>query len=293
VLKTQKVIDPAASADAVLSQSLPQQVENLMASELNPFDQAHHHPHVGQHGRSRQTRFVEHHAIQPRFKRHGRWVAGGCLGWCLPRIEIGLRWRGRRKVVALAAAIESFLLRLPGRCPVVRGAPLAGTLLPMMLPATEGTTQVPPTCVAGMREKANPTVRAVSNASQKLGMRLQHRVQRGLILSDKRPGAIVLVPIRAKREKLLDRYGKKARLSAIMLMVVDTPSSYLFDAKASRGGARFFVRDGQESAQTVRTNSPAPIAPPGRSAFPVGADSLPVTFSKRYLEEGRLLLPSK
>ena len=39
----------------------------------------------------------------------------------------------------------------------------------MVLPATERTTQVPPACVAGMREKANPAVHAVNDAALKFG----------------------------------------------------------------------------------------------------------------------------
>ena len=95
-------------------------------------------------------------------------------------------------------------------------------------------------------------------------MGLQDRVQRGLILPDKRPGAIVLMPIRAKREKPLDGYGKKAKLSVIMSIALHTPSSYLFDANASRGRARFFMRNGREFAETARTNVPPPIAHPCR-----------------------------
>jgi hypothetical protein len=75
---------------------------------------------------------------------------------------------------------------------------LAGTLPAMVLPAAKRTTQVPATCVAGMREKANPTVDAADDATLKLGMRLHDRVQRGLILPNKRLGAIVLMPIRLK-----------------------------------------------------------------------------------------------
>ena len=118
----------------------------------------------------------------------------------------------------------------------------------MVLPAAERTSQVPPTCVAGMREKANPAAHAVNDAALKLGMGLQDRVQRRLILPNERAGAVVLVPICAKREKLLDGYGKKARLSAIIFIVLYTPSSYLFEANASRGRARFFVRHGRGSA---------------------------------------------
>ena len=49
-----------------------------------------------------------------------------------------------------------------------------------------------------MREKANPALHTMSNAAQKLRMGLQDRVQRDLILLNNRPGAIVLMPIRAK-----------------------------------------------------------------------------------------------
>ena len=255
-----------------------------MASEADPFDQAHDHPYMRQHWRADQTRLVEHCLFLPSFDRHGRWVAGGRLGWRLPRIEIALGRHGRRNVTAVAAAIEPLLLRLPGCRLVVGGTPLAGSPPPMVLAAAKGTTQVPPTCVAGMRQKANPAVRAVGNAALKLGMGLQHRVQRGLIMPDKRPGAIVLMPIRAKREKLLDGDGKKARLSAILSIVLCTPSSYLFDANASRGRARFFVRDGQEPGETVRTNHPLPTASPAPSVCRAGADSSRARSRKHYSE---------
>ena len=65
----------------------------------------------------------------------------------------------------------------------------------MMLPTAERTPQLLPTHIAGMREKTNPALRAGSYAPAQLGMRLQDRVQRGLILPDKRPGAVLLVPI--------------------------------------------------------------------------------------------------
>ena len=123
-------------------------------------------------------------------------------------------------MAALAAGIEPLLLRFSGRRSVVRGTPLAGTLLAMVLVGSRTDNASPADRVPRMREKANPAVRAVSNAAQKLGMGLQDRVQRGLILPDKRLGAVVLVPICAKREKLLDGYGKKARLSVIILIVV-------------------------------------------------------------------------
>ena len=193
----------------------------------------------------------------------------------------------------MAASIEPLLLRLPDRRPIIRGAPLAGTLPAMVLPAAKRTPQVPPTRITGMREKANSAVRAGNDAPTKLEMGLQDRVQRGLILPDKRPGAIVPVPIRTKREKPLDGYGKKARPSAILFIALYTPSSYLFDANASRGRARFFVRYGRGSTRTARTNDPLCTVPPNRPVCQVGADPLRVKSWNHYLEEGSPLLLSK
>jgi len=51
---------------------------------------------------------------------------------------------------------------------------------------------------------------------------------------------MILVPIRPKREKLLDADDKKARFSVKIWIVLHTPSSYLLDAKASRGRTRIF-----------------------------------------------------
>jgi len=172
--------------------------------------------------------------------------------------------------------IETLLLAFSGGRSIVRGTPLTG-LLPAMVPSTaEWTTQIPPTDVPRMREKANPAVRAVSNAAEKLGVGLQNRVQRRLILPDKRLGAVILVPIRAKREKLLDGYSKKAKLSVTMLIVLFTPSSYLLDANASRGRTRFFVRAGQQPARTARTNDPLCMVRPAYPACRADAGSLRV-----------------
>ncbi len=290
---TPKVIAPEMSADAVLSQSLQEQVEDFATSQADALDQTHDHPYVWQHRRSRQTRLVEHHPLQPWCDRHGRSVASGLAGRHLLWIDLGLRYRGRRNLTVVAAAIQPLLLRLPGRRLVVGRAPLAGLLPAMMLAATKRTTQVPPTCVAGMREEPNPAVGAVSDAALKLGMRLQQRVQRGLILPNKRRGAIVLMPIRAKREKFLHGDGKKARLSVILSIVLYTPSSYPFDANASRGRTRFFVRHARRLAQAARTNSPLPTASPPRPACRVAPDVPRVTFREHYLEEGSRLLLSK
>ena len=238
-------------------------MKNFAATEIDAFNQAHDHSHVGQHRRFRQTRLVEHHPFQSQLDQ--RCVADGRIWqWCL--------WGGIRR--SAPTTIEPLLLALSHDRSIVCGTPLAGTLSAMMCPAAERTTQIPPAGVPRMREKANPAVRAVNDAAEKLGAGLQDRIQRSLILPDKRPGAVVLVPIRAKREKLLDGYGKKARLSVMISIVLDTPSSYLLDANASRGGARFFVRAGQQPARTVRTNGPLRITCPDYSACRADVGSL-------------------
>ncbi|MFB3104440.1 MAG: hypothetical protein ACE1ZA_05870, partial [Pseudomonadales bacterium] len=48
----------------------------------------------------------------------------------------------------------------------------------------------------------------------------QDRVQSDLILTNKRPSAVVLVPIHRKSENLLDGYDKKARFSVMMRSLV-------------------------------------------------------------------------
>jgi hypothetical protein len=209
----------------VLSHRLPKQADQFTASQFDTFDQADDHPHVRQHRRSRQIRLTKQHPFQSQFDLHRRFVPGWLAGRRDLRIEIRLRGMVGHAWPALAAAVESFLLAFSGGGLIVRGAALARTPPTMVLPAPEGTTQIPATRVPRMREKPDPAVNAVNHATLKLGMRLQGQVQGGLILPDKRPGAVILVPIRPKREKLLDGYGKKARFSVMMRIDTCTPSS--------------------------------------------------------------------
>jgi hypothetical protein len=123
-------------------------------------------------------------------------------------------------------------------------------------------------------EKANPAVFAGNNAIPQFRMGLQDRVQGDLILPDERPGAVVPVPIRPKRENLFQSYGKKTRFSVIIAKLFDTPSSYLIDAKASRGRARFFMQSGGVRRNVDPTNAPVRIADPGSIPCQIDADSL-------------------
>ena len=121
-----------------------------------------------------------------------------------------------------------------------------------------------------MSKKADSAVAAASDTATQVGIRLQDEVQRGLILAHERVSAIVLVPVRAKRENFLERYDKKAKLSPIMQSVTFTPSCYFIAAKASRGRTRFFLRPRQKSdshcSRTLPSRAVPQLAPLASSA---------------------------
>jgi hypothetical protein len=83
-----------------------------------------------------------------------------------------------------------------------------------------------------------------------------------LILLNKRFGAIVLVPILAKRKNFRDGYGKKARFSVMIRIGLNTSSSYPVDAKASRGRARIFYALALKMAKAIRATDPAIMSQP-------------------------------
>ena len=91
-----------------------------------------------------------------------------------------------------------------------------------------------------MREEANSTMAAVNRAFFQIGTIAQDGIQRELILTNKRKGAIVPVPIFAKGKNFPDGYDKIARFSVKMLSGLSISSSYSLDAKASRCRARIF-----------------------------------------------------
>jgi hypothetical protein len=258
----QNVVSPSSRGDAVLSQGLKQQGHELLASELDACDELHNRPHIRQQRRVRQRGLVEHGPFQTQFDllrqgdRRRRFVGQRRGG---NRILRRRAVDGRR--TALAAGIETALL-LSSRVRLIVGdTPLAGSLLTMLFPAAERTTQVCAARVPGMGEKTNPAVHAGNDAILQLGMGFDGTVQRDQILLNHRPGAIVLMPIRPKREELPDGDNKKAKLSVTIPMSLHTPSSYLTEAHASRGRARFFCA--RKAARANRRNQrPRPHRPP-------------------------------
>lgn len=104
-----------------------------------------------------------------------------------------------------------------------------------------------------MSEKADPAVATAHQAAAQLRVLPQNRPQRDLILTNKRPGRIVPVPVGEKLVNLFQAYEKKARFCVIMRIVFSMSSSYRFDAKSSRGRARIFCA----LAQEMQTLAPA------------------------------------
>ena len=133
----------------------------------------------------------------------------------------------------------------------------------------------------------NRIPQCAQKATQRLQPRMgpQYRVQRGLILPDKRPGAIVFMPIRPKRENFLDGDDKKARLSVITRSLFFTPSSYLLDAKAPRGRARFFCAIKKIQNAAIGAIDPQRNASPTRPPCRANPSSLCPPSSNDYLEE--------
>lgn len=271
-------------AYAVLSHRRVKQIDDFGAGQFDAFEEADYRAHVGQHGRTGHVGLVQHHAFQAEFERRCRFVHRRLVDrgrwWSLLRfLVVGGR------AAATAAGIETLLLPLAFRRAIVGDAPLYGRLPLMPLTAPEGATQVPPPNILRCGEKPDPARSAANHATLNLRMSSYGRVQRCQILLNNRFGASVLMPIRPKGEKLLHADGKKASCSVIIWIVLYTPSSYLLDAKASSGRARFLLRCPRKSSTPAPTRALSLNASPGHSPPPLGA--------KDYLKEGSHLLLSK
>ncbi len=123
---------------------------------------------------------------------------------------------------------------------IVPPAPLIGKLATMVHSAAKGTAEIKSAPIARMGEEANPAVATAHSAGLPIRMIAQDGIQRELILTNKRKGAVVLMPILAKRKNFRDGYQKIARFSVKMLISFSISSSYSLDAKASRCRARIF-----------------------------------------------------
>jgi hypothetical protein len=139
---------------------------------------------------------------------------------------------------------------------IVFAAALPAQFPAMMIATAERAVQILTLGVARMGEEPNPAVFALDCAAGQLGTSFQNRVERNLILTNKRTSTLLPVPILGKDKNLFDAYDKKARLSAILWILFCISSSYPLDAKAPRGGARIFFEFHSEVDEARRANAP-------------------------------------
>jgi hypothetical protein len=122
----------------------------------------------------------------------------------------------------------------------VLSAPRVGELATMVLPAAELAAEILAARIPGMREEAYAAVATSHRAVLQARTITQDGIQRELILTNKRTGAVVLMPILAKSKNFREGYSKITRFSVKMLIGFCISSSYSLDANASRGRARIF-----------------------------------------------------
>jgi hypothetical protein len=164
-------------------------------------------------------------------------------------------------------AVETLLVPSALGRSIVLLAPRVGALTATVLPTAKLATEIQPARVAGMREEANPAVAAAHCATLQVRTVSQDGIQRDLILTNERLGAIVLVPILAKGKNFRDGYSKTTRFSVKMLIVFGIPSSYPLNAQASRGRAGIFHASAETITPRIRTTDPRVSNSPTSSSF--------------------------
>jgi len=81
---------------------------------------------------------------------------------------------------------------------IVLPAPRVGLLPAVVLTATEGAAEILAFGIAWMRQKANAAVATEDRTACQTGMIAQEGIERQLILTNKRVGAVGLMPIGTK-----------------------------------------------------------------------------------------------
>jgi hypothetical protein len=137
-------------------------------------------------------------------------------------------------------SVERLLLSASRLGSIVPLAPLVALLAAMVLTATERAAEIPPMGIPWMGQKADATMAAADRTAYQTGAIAQNSIERQLILTNKRVGAVALMPIGTKFKIFRNRYRKNARFSVKMWSDFFTPSSYSLDANASRCRARIF-----------------------------------------------------
>ncbi|MDV7394428.1 hypothetical protein RZS08_23800, partial [Arthrospira platensis SPKY1] len=107
---------------------------------------------------------------------------------------------------------------------IVLLAPRVGPFAALEFAATEFTVKIFPTGIPRMRQETDSTTAAVDRTVFQIGKIAQNAIaqngiQRQLILTNKRIGAVVQMPIFGIRKEFPDGYDKNARFSVRILML--------------------------------------------------------------------------
>jgi hypothetical protein len=81
---------------------------------------------------------------------------------------------------------------------IVLLASLVDSLATVVLTATKGAAYIATSRIPWMGEEANPAVATSNGAAFQIRMIAQDGIERELILTNKRTGAVILVPVLAK-----------------------------------------------------------------------------------------------
>jgi hypothetical protein len=202
------MIDPTPPAHALLSQNVPQHLQDLRPVDgalLDPADDP--------------LDMFDDRLRPGCVRRRGGRVLG------LSRRVLGLhRWRcrpsgGHRGLAATSrwtALVQVPLLAPAFLGPIVSGAACVGLPLAMNLTAAKRTAQVLAPGVPGVREKKDAAVPTTDQAPSTVRLPSQQRSQDLVILQDPLPNLGAPIPAPGKLKIGRDRYCKKAKLSLKM-----------------------------------------------------------------------------
>ena len=228
------VIDPTPPAYALLSQNVPQHLEDLRPADgavLDPTDDPLH---------------MFDDRLRPGcMHRLGRRVLGLHRWRCAPT-------RGHRGLAAASgrtALVQVPLLAPPFLGPIVGNAACVGLPLAMGLTAAKGTAQVLALApghvlapgVPGIGEKEDAAVPTTDQAPSTVRLPSQQRSQDLVVLQHPPPNLAAAIPVPGKLKIGRDRYCKKAKLSLKMPTLDSMSSSYRIDTPVSSKVGRGFL----------------------------------------------------
>ena len=216
-----------------------------------------------------------------------------------PRKRGLLLWRHvwRRSVFRIVSGLASLAIEtlfIPASLVglIVLLASFVPTLTTVLCATAERAVEILPVCVPRMREETNPAAATTDRTVFQIRTIAQDGIEPELILTNKRKGAVVLVPILAKRENFGDGYDKNARFSVKMLILCCISSSYGLDAKASRCRARIFYAPARKISEPIRATDRHVSNSPTYSSCPADFDCA-TCLSSRYLERKTKLLEKR